>query len=430
MGGVVLSGRDSGIVVDMGGTTTDIAVVRDGRPAIREEGAEVGSWLTRVKAAEITTIGLGGDSFIQVTADDELQIGPQKVFPLSWIAGSYPHLRDELKNIDKSGYHPVNAQPTSIFVHIKDPAGLNLTGTEQHILELIRGEPHSLHWIARRLGMDPDIIGWERLVTIGAIHRANLTPTDILHVTGDFLAWDRNASEIGLRIMSARYGCSIDRFIEEFSRRFSLALFGLIFEKGLVMDSEGEVTGQSEPVHYFTGRRGGLRVLERLYDDAPESVSRDFRFFVNLTLPVIAVGAPAAAYFPNVVSRFHTDLIIPDSSEVANAVGTVTGKVEARVRVLIKPGETGGYYVYTPVGRKIFRDLPASLEHGEQVGRRHVEESARVSGAHNIEVQVARRDRYGMLSGGTRLLNASSQDEDNRIFIESILEITATGNPW
>jgi N-methylhydantoinase A/oxoprolinase/acetone carboxylase beta subunit len=155
-------------------------------------------------------------------------------------------------------------------------------------------------------------------------------------------------------------------------------------------------------------------------------------------VPVIAVGAPAAAYFPDVVGRLHTELVVPESAEVANAVGTVNGRVEERVKVLIKPGETGGYFVYTPRARRIFRDFDEALEHGERIGRSHAEELAEKSGARSISVSINRRDSFGRLSGDPRSdgtpagvqANIDGSGADDRIFIESVLEITATGSPW
>src|SRR5215467_11209546 len=47
-------------VADMGGTTTDVAIVAGGRPIVRPEGAVVGGWRTMVKAIDVHTCGLGG----------------------------------------------------------------------------------------------------------------------------------------------------------------------------------------------------------------------------------------------------------------------------------------------------------------------------------------------------------------------------------
>jgi len=65
-GGSYLSGVNTGIVVDMGGTTTDIAIIRNGIPELKSEGAIVGGRRTSIRAADIQTSGLGGDSHINL----------------------------------------------------------------------------------------------------------------------------------------------------------------------------------------------------------------------------------------------------------------------------------------------------------------------------------------------------------------------------
>jgi N-methylhydantoinase A/oxoprolinase/acetone carboxylase beta subunit len=53
IGGNYLSGMDTGIVVDMGGTTTDIAILRNGIPQVKADGATVGEWRMSIRAADI-----------------------------------------------------------------------------------------------------------------------------------------------------------------------------------------------------------------------------------------------------------------------------------------------------------------------------------------------------------------------------------------
>ncbi len=60
-----LAGRRDVWVVDVGGTTTDIAALVDGRPRVNPEGAQVGRWRTMVEAVDVHTVGLGGDSQVQ-----------------------------------------------------------------------------------------------------------------------------------------------------------------------------------------------------------------------------------------------------------------------------------------------------------------------------------------------------------------------------
>ena len=64
-----LTGASDALVSDIGGTTTDIAVLRDGRPMIDPAGARVGAYRTMVEAVAMRTTGLGGDSQIEVNTE-------------------------------------------------------------------------------------------------------------------------------------------------------------------------------------------------------------------------------------------------------------------------------------------------------------------------------------------------------------------------
>ena len=78
-------------VVDMGGTTTDIAALREGRPRLNPEGAQVAGWRTMVEAVDVHTVGLGGDSQVRVDGKlgpDWLTIGPRRVVPLCLLASA------------------------------------------------------------------------------------------------------------------------------------------------------------------------------------------------------------------------------------------------------------------------------------------------------------------------------------------------------
>ena len=63
-----LTGAEHALVSDIGGTTTDIAVLRDGRPTIDPAGAQVGPYRTMVEAVAMRTSGLGGDSEVHFIA--------------------------------------------------------------------------------------------------------------------------------------------------------------------------------------------------------------------------------------------------------------------------------------------------------------------------------------------------------------------------
>ena len=66
MGGLALSAERDSLIVDMGGTTTDVAIVRDGTPTKARDGVKVGRWSTFVRGLSVDTFGLGGDSAVQI----------------------------------------------------------------------------------------------------------------------------------------------------------------------------------------------------------------------------------------------------------------------------------------------------------------------------------------------------------------------------
>ena len=86
----------SAVVVDMGGTTTDIAVLQAGRPRLNKDGAQVGRWRTMVEAIDVHTVGLGGDSRVWLDTEGEIQIGPRRVVPLSLLGRDSPEIKPVL----------------------------------------------------------------------------------------------------------------------------------------------------------------------------------------------------------------------------------------------------------------------------------------------------------------------------------------------
>ena len=92
IGACALSGVHNAIVADMGGTTTDIAVVRNGRPELSVDGALIGDWRPMVEAVKVYSIGLGGDSEVRFLGGKGLAIGPRRVVPISLLAHEHPEI--------------------------------------------------------------------------------------------------------------------------------------------------------------------------------------------------------------------------------------------------------------------------------------------------------------------------------------------------
>ena len=98
-GAAFLAGATSAIVADIGGTTTDIAILSQGAPRLKANGANIGGWQTMVEAADIRTTGLGGDSEVQPIQRGlagGLTLGPRRAVPLSLMAQSWPPIKTHL----------------------------------------------------------------------------------------------------------------------------------------------------------------------------------------------------------------------------------------------------------------------------------------------------------------------------------------------
>ena len=83
------------IVMDIGGTTTDMAVLIDRVPLLAPQGIELGKYKTLIRALHSYSIGLGGDSVIRLDGK-EITIGPERNGPAMAYGGPTPTPTDAL----------------------------------------------------------------------------------------------------------------------------------------------------------------------------------------------------------------------------------------------------------------------------------------------------------------------------------------------
>ncbi|RQW78077.1 MAG: hydantoinase/oxoprolinase family protein [Methanothrix sp.] len=84
------------VVVDIGGTTTDLALILSGKPLLSSKGAKVESLLTHVRAFAVKSVAIGGDSVVNV-ATDCVTVGPQRNGPALCMGGSGPTPTDAMR---------------------------------------------------------------------------------------------------------------------------------------------------------------------------------------------------------------------------------------------------------------------------------------------------------------------------------------------
>ena len=89
------------VVVDIGGTTTDLALILSGKPLIASKGAKLGNFLTHVRAFAVRSIAVGGDSIVRVRENGDgirlVTIGPERAGPAYCMGGEEPTPTDALR---------------------------------------------------------------------------------------------------------------------------------------------------------------------------------------------------------------------------------------------------------------------------------------------------------------------------------------------
>ena len=87
--------KQDAIVLDVGGTTTDIAFLVDKAPLLEPLGIQRGRYKSLIRSLQTDSIGIGGDSVIRVI-DKELLIGPDRHGPAMAFDGPDPTPTDAL----------------------------------------------------------------------------------------------------------------------------------------------------------------------------------------------------------------------------------------------------------------------------------------------------------------------------------------------
>ena len=418
IGAKMLTGRGDAIVMDMGGTTTDIGILRGGYPRLEKEGAMIGNRRTRVMAAEISTSGIGGDSRIVVNGN-KFMLESVRVVPLCIAVTQWPQLLPRLKAISgtSSRFTPESmdikniVQDTEFFVKIKDLKNVSLSKEDKALLDLISKEPFSLKEASQRLNFHPFSFNVSRMEELGMVQRIGLTPTDLLHAEGSYVEYERAASEYAIIHQSQKLNMTQSEFVE--------------FAKGKVIDKLAEVLLRKlffEETNTFAVDTVGLDLMRKAISGLD---GFDFGCRIKFNKPLIGIGAPVSAWFPQVVEKFGTELLLPEHSEVGNAVGAVTGSIIESMEILLKPYPGQGAIddpsciLFAPYGRFEFEKLSKAEIFAVEETSKYVKEKAQRAGAEHIELRSEKVEKRVGLGRGY----------DGRILIETIVTVTAAGKP-
>ena len=390
VGAGFLSGLKNFAVADMGGTTTDVAMVADGAPVVRAEGAVVGGWRTMVKAIDVHTCGLGGDSEVHLDRDARLRVGPRKVMPLSLLCTRFPDVLPALRRLAAAERLPHFAGRFAWRNAVEPSATLDRL--ERRVWESLTPMPRPLEEVARTT---PGVEAVRRLVDRGLATLAGFTPSDAMHVLGRQQDWNAEAARLGAAVLALeernasarREAAAPEALCERVYSHVVREAARVLIECALAQDPG------IEAVH---GRWGPLgRLLEDVVAGRP--FSQLIEATLRLGKPLVAIGAPAAAYFPEVARRLGATLHVPQHAAVCNAVGAAVGVVSETCEVLVNQPMFKVFRVHDPAGNRDYDDPATAIEAARRISRELALAAARRAGAMDphLETFVAERRATG-----------------------------------
>ena len=280
-----LQSREQSLVIDVGGTTTDIAMIENGAPLMSKDGCQVGAWRTHIEAVDMHTGGIGGDSHVRVDKDGQLHIGPIRVEPIS-MCSMVPATTDWLGLEDASKIvFPCNGenQPGELLQFLFDHG----PATPEQIAQATKYTGVTLQGQLKKLEQKQHIF------------ECGFTPTDALHVLGKINIGDTKRAVEAATIL----GSLLDISAEEFSQRVLSQTQELI--ENMTLDYI---------VQHYWGKSLTNFISSR---NSHPVLGVNF----SLKIPLIGIGAAAREILPGVAKKLGTTVVFPDYCEVGNAVG-------------------------------------------------------------------------------------------------------------
>jgi N-methylhydantoinase A/oxoprolinase/acetone carboxylase beta subunit len=415
IGACQLSGLDNAIIADMGGTTTDIAIVSNGQPELSEDGARIGDWQPMVEAVRVNSIGLGGDSELRFGGHVGLTVGPRRVVPTSLLAHLFPQVVPRLET-QLAGM--VNARSNRFVMRLENnQALLNQLGpVELAAWELLSDQPIELEAIvledrhfARALA---------RLKRLGLAIYSGFTPSDAVHVLGINSHWDTRAAELSARIwmrqMRFLYGYGkwdgddVEAACSQVYELVTATIRRLLVEVGL---NELDLSGKS------TRASGIVDTITRMVIGSHHHKGRKPLFNLDFAsdYPIVAVGAPAASYYNSVADSMRIGLHLPEHADVANAFGAVMGSVIQRAQITVTQPQHGIFCLFHGDQPRQYENLEAARAQAQQLVTDLARQKALEAGAIDPTVTLKFDDVH-------------VQDEiDGELFLESTVIATAIG---
>ena len=400
-----LTGFDDALVMDMGGTTIDTAALSSGLVRLNKNGSTVGGHKTHVKALDIRTTGLGGDSLI-LYERRQFILGPKRVAPVAWLGETMPGTKTAMAYISRHlQHHSASTREMQILAKTGKVKSLNLTPLEEKIITLLEQRPYSIHEMVKAAGVPYESsLNLERLEENFIIQKCGLTFTDLLHINGKFSQWDTKTADQYARFYSHLAKLPLP---EMSARIFNLGIKQLSMEllkHRLNDDADSEKLDECS-------------LCKTLVSHLLDEQHPNYEIAINFTHPVVGIGAPIRFFLPQAVAPFNTQAVIPEDADVANAIGAITSHVFIKKQLRIVPTEDNRFYIEGIPGQNYFDALEKADKFARQILTQMVQAKAEEAGTSCKEINLKVKDMIPVTPMG------------EEVFMERRLDATLKGRP-
>ena len=389
VGGRIISGLENFIMVDIGGTSTDIALVEGGMPEIEPEGASIRGWRTHVKAVDMYTVALGGDSLIKLKdpvvdlgngvvipffslsrfKSFSFTIGPERVTPLSRFCVDSPEIIPRIRDSWVSDYYRL----------VREPSPGEVSERCMRVVDTLR-ENGAMSMVEIREGTKglwtiEDEVG--TLMDGGYLEHGGFTPSDLMVLTGQFENGDPEGSRAGIFALASslrmKEGDVITRLMDMVHAKIAEAILVRLMD-------------------YRYGKWKSPESLKVLRDMASLKGPKGFAVLPRIDLPIVGIGAPTRCLMGDVGKRLDAELIFPENGDVGNAIGAVCSKMVVSLTATIIPSQGDMFRVIVPqMEQRYVAKLDYAIEIVKDMLRGSLTESLRKDGASNIEIAFKTR---------------------------------------
>jgi len=402
------------LAIDIGGTSAEVALVRDGYCKIDPEGAVIGGWRTRVKAIDMRAIGLAGDSRIWIKGGG-IFVGPERVVPLSLAAESFLNLRDKVETLGTTDFLIAHRVETE-----------RLEGAEKDVYEaILKSQPVAIKELRRHFtGFISTSVEFiqnyvQRLKEKYMVEGVGLTPTDILHFNGTFTEWDVETAKDGVVAFASDLNIS-PKELESRVLNFLYSNMAMEILKTLVVDELGTEPSCETCFSLLNRSVTGIK-------------GANFDIMLRAKYPIVAVGAPVKAYMPSISNSVGARLIIPTHHEVGNSVGAISGIVSESVSLEFV--QMGGTCLIFGLGEPIKKPVDEGVEYVLKKAGEIAKERAVRAGAGNPQLKIEEktlktRGRFLPLKLGEVFTKEDLEKvEYKSITVGTQIVVTAFGKP-